>query len=255
MERLVVGLGATKISENAVMSSSTDAAFAEFAAHESGDTLPFYEIEGQVLALWDQLNELKLEQALLEAQNTLSGEEPDSYGETNAQLEEAERECLEARAAYMLRQSVVEGVLIADPILNAVHSGANATATERALHPLVDRRDALGIAHTNLSPNLESILKQTMEAEADSVRTMDENRALTATLLSLTRKIQAQRDKAISDARLSAQLDQVRADTAIARKRWRIMKSVVAAVVAGSGVDWARDKTLRELALDEDEVD
>ena len=125
----------------------------------------------------------------------------------------------------------------------------------RALHPLVDRRDALGIAHTNLSPNLESILKQTMEAEADSVRTMDENRALTATLLSLTRKIRAQRDKAISDARLSVQLDQVRADTAIARKRWRIMKSVVAAVVAGSGVDWARDKTLRELALDEDGVD
>ena len=31
----------------------------------------------------------------------------------------------------MLRQSVVEDVLIADPILNAVHSGANATATER----------------------------------------------------------------------------------------------------------------------------
>ena len=126
----------------------------------------------------------------------------------------------------------------------------------RALHPLVDRRDALGIAHTNLSPNLELILKQTIEAEADHVRIMDENRALTGTLLSLTRKIQAQRDKAISDARLNAQLDQVRADTKIARKRWRIMKSVVAAVVAGSGVDWARDKTLRELALDdEDEVD
>lgn len=126
----------------------------------------------------------------------------------------------------------------------------------RALHPLVDRRDALGIAHTNLSPNLELILKQTIEAEADNVRMMDENRALTGTLLSLTRKIEAQRDKAISDARLNAQLDQVRADTEIARKRWRIMKSVVAAVVAGSGVDWARDKTLRELALDdEDEVD
>lgn len=73
MEGLAVDIGTTEISENAVMSSSTDAAFAEFAAHESGDTLPFYKIEGQVLALWDQLNELKLEQALLEAQNTLSG--------------------------------------------------------------------------------------------------------------------------------------------------------------------------------------
>ena len=48
-----------------------------------------------------------------------------------ADLEKVEKECLEARAGYLLRQSVLEDVLIADPILKAVHSGANATATER----------------------------------------------------------------------------------------------------------------------------
>lgn len=53
------------------MSSSTDAAFASFAAQKSGDALPFYEIEGQILELWDQLNELRLEKALLEAQGTV----------------------------------------------------------------------------------------------------------------------------------------------------------------------------------------
>ena len=52
-------------------SSSVDAAFADFAAYKSGDALPFYEIEGQVLELWDHLNELRLEKALLEAQNTV----------------------------------------------------------------------------------------------------------------------------------------------------------------------------------------
>ena len=52
------------------MSSSTDAAFAELAAHKTGDAIPFYEIEGQILELWDQLNELILEKALLETQNT-----------------------------------------------------------------------------------------------------------------------------------------------------------------------------------------
>ena len=74
MEGLIDGLGATKISENVAMSSagSTETALAGLAAHESGDTLPFYEIEGQVLALWDQLNELKLEQALLQASLTSS---------------------------------------------------------------------------------------------------------------------------------------------------------------------------------------
>lgn len=50
------------------MSSSTDAAFADLARYKSGDALPFYELEGQILELWDQLNELRLEKALLESQ-------------------------------------------------------------------------------------------------------------------------------------------------------------------------------------------
>ena len=69
MEAVIDGLRATEISGNVAMSSAGNAetAFAGLAAHESGDTVPFYEVEGQVLALWDQLNELKLEQALLQA--------------------------------------------------------------------------------------------------------------------------------------------------------------------------------------------
>lgn len=43
----------------------------------------------------------------------------------------AEKECLEARATYSLKQSVVEDVLIVDPVLKAVHSGLKATPTER----------------------------------------------------------------------------------------------------------------------------
>ena len=51
------------------MSSSTDAAFAELAAHKPGDAIPFYKLEGQILELWDRLNELRLERAILEAQS------------------------------------------------------------------------------------------------------------------------------------------------------------------------------------------
>lgn len=39
---------------------------------------------------------------------------------------------LEARAKYMLRNQVVEEVMIANPILKAVHSGRDATAVERS---------------------------------------------------------------------------------------------------------------------------
>ena len=166
----------------------------------------------------------------------------------------------------MLRQSVVEDVLIADPILKAIHSGANATPTERfvtcswfysgantfirALHPLIDRRDALSIAHTNMASSLQSLLQRMSAAEIEILRTMEQNRALTTELLELSNKMQAQRNEAMADPRLSMQVEQARADMSIAKKRWRIMKSVVAAVIAGSGVDWAHSDTLRDLVLD-----
>ena len=59
------------------------------------------------------------------AQQSLTDEE------LGVQVKIAEKECLEARATYSLKQSVVEDVLIVDPVLKAVHSGLNATATER----------------------------------------------------------------------------------------------------------------------------
>lgn len=86
----------------------------------------------------------------------------------------------------------------------------------------------------------------------DNMRAMEKNRDLTTTVLALAKKVQARRDEVIEDARFNAQLDGLRDDVAIARQRWRIMKSVVVAVIAGSGVDWAGDDTLRDLVLDEE---
>ena len=47
------------------------------------------------------------------------------------QLKRAEREYLESRSAYLLKRSILESILVTDPILKAVHSGANATPAER----------------------------------------------------------------------------------------------------------------------------
>ena len=63
---------------------------------------------------------------------------PPTDEEVNSQVKIAEKECLEARATYSLKQSVVEDVLIVDPVLKAVHSGLKATPTERyAISPEV----------------------------------------------------------------------------------------------------------------------
>jgi len=41
-------------------------AYSAFATDEQSDALPFYEAEGQLLALWDRLQEQNLEKAILE---------------------------------------------------------------------------------------------------------------------------------------------------------------------------------------------
>lgn len=46
-------------------------------------------------------------------------------------IKKAQQELLEAKAAYQVRTNVIENVLIANPILNAVHAGKNASVVEK----------------------------------------------------------------------------------------------------------------------------
>lgn len=127
-----------------------------------------------------------------------------------------------------------------------------ADAWLRALHPLIDRRDALGMAHTKLCSSLQSVLRDTVSTEADNIRTLEKNRATAATLVDLIQTSEGLQANAMKDPTLGAQMNRLKGDTATARKRWRIMKGVVGAIIAGSGIDWARDDSLRDLVLDEE---
>jgi len=120
---------------------------------------------------------------------------------------------------------------------------------------LIDRRDTLGIAHTNLSSTMQSLVKETVMLEADNIRTMTRNRALVTTLLDLNENGQDLRNQVLQDSGARAQLDRLEGETATAKNRWRIMKSVVGAILVGSGMDWARDDSLRDLVLADEHED
>ena len=79
------------------------------------------------------------------------------------------------------------------------------------------------------------------------------NRDLASSLNTIAREVETHRKIIVATSSLNGQLDEAEEDSAEARKRWRIMKSVVAAIIAGSGIDWARDDSLRELVLDEED--
>lgn len=82
---------------------------------------------------------------------------------------------------------------------------------------------------------------------------LEKNRNLAASLVDLTEQIKAQRIAAIKDSDLIDQAEQSKLDHETAKKLWRTMKSVVAAIIAGSGIDWARNSDLKRLVLDEEE--
>lgn len=46
-------------------------------------------------------------------------------------IKNAQHEVLKAKAAYQVRSNIVEGVLVANPILKAVHGGNNTSVAEQ----------------------------------------------------------------------------------------------------------------------------
>ena len=73
---------------------------------------------------------------------------------------------------------------------------------------------------------------------AETIRAMDENPALTVALFPLTNNIQTQWDMwehFSKEARSGAQLYELWNDAATARERYMMMKTIVAAVVDGTG--------------------
>jgi len=46
-------------------------------------------------------------------------------------IKTAQHELLQAKALYQVRNNIVENVLVANPILKAVHAGDNATVVEQ----------------------------------------------------------------------------------------------------------------------------
>ncbi|KAK8045505.1 hypothetical protein PG993_005529 [Apiospora rasikravindrae] len=216
--------------------------------HESSKLL-LSDQEKRVLELYDQLQQLQLEIALINAHNShVPGQqEPQS-------LETAQEDLLETRARYVLRNDVAESVLSVKPVLQAVHAGSRASPIERDLLPVVQERDAASTTLAQQSSELRTTLDDLTETEAKVLRLSRENADLASQVLELAAQEKRQRDEAlISDPAHREEIARLEAEVRTSHRRWRVMKGTASAIVAGSGVDWAQDEGLRKLVLDEDE--
>jgi hypothetical protein len=238
------------------------------------DALRLNEREEMILKLWDQEEEVRLEISLLKAQSqgvyTVQSQHVDSNfnnatihsdedvselaeDELQSQMANAERELLEARTKYSLRKKIIQNVLIADPVLKAVHAGSSATELETRLLPMINERDVITMVHNDLAKKLYTTNSKLATLERENAAANDRNKDLAQEVLTLANDLKAEKVEEVQDARMRAQLQKLDEEIRKTRREWRVMKSLAASVVAGSGVDWAKNPHLLELVMDEED--
>ncbi|KAI9738931.1 MAG: hypothetical protein M1818_005245 [Claussenomyces sp. TS43310] len=214
--------------------------------------LQLAESERLLLSLHDRLEEVKLDMSLLKALETVTIEHPEDV--TEAHVRAAQEEMLQAKALYSLRNNIVGSVLVANPILKAVHARGNATLIERDLEPIIQARDEASVSLADLSWKVLSTTEKLTRVETEHMLTARENAELAKKMLSLAQEADTPKE-AITDPSIRQQLDSLEESLRASKQRWRIMKGTTSGIVAGSGVDWTRDATLRELVLDHEDDD
>ncbi|KAI5788412.1 centromere protein H (CENP-H)-domain-containing protein [Geopyxis carbonaria] len=198
------------------------------------------EKEQQLLALYDKLRRVSLERRILEAAVSA---ESGGLDETSLSMKELEKELVEASANRQLKETVIDATLITHPILRAIH-GPTASAKERGLLPLIQRRDTLSLTHANISHLLTEALKNLSEAEVKYCQLQEQNKVLASRLLELSRQQQEELKKQQGPGYEVAERDLKEA-----KKKWNMVKEVLQAIIVSSGVDWSRDEKLRTLVL------
>jgi hypothetical protein len=230
----------------------------------------------EILSLIRQSEEARLEMALLNAHqqhqvlrpadtaNLSSSSSSSSEEALRQQLPVAEREALEARARYVLRSSIITNALIAHPILRAVHvppadddddtAAAAPPPLERTvLLDAVHARDLVAMAHSDAAARLAREEERARTAEGSVVRANQTNARLARRVVDAAEAVRDERTDDVLDPDLRTALERLDDDIARQRREWRVMKSLVAALVVASGADWPADPHLVELVLDDED--
>ena len=76
---------------------------------------------------------------------------------------------------------------------------------------------------------------------------------LAAEVLQLAAEAGKNKAQPITDPAQAAEIAELEARLKASRQRYRVAKGTASAIVAGSGVDWARDDDLRSIVLDAEE--
>ncbi|KND95281.1 hypothetical protein TOPH_00235 [Tolypocladium ophioglossoides CBS 100239] len=204
--------------------------------------LPLSSDEQRVLDLYDTLQQLRLEIAIINAQTSHQSARTQGSDEVT---EKTQKDLLDARARFRLRHDAVEAVMMANPILKAVHNGTDASPVER--HAMILKPP---VSVAKQASGMGTLRSDLTEVQAETTRVSRNNVELTAVLFDLAEKVKQKKAGRLDSPRTQNEVARLEGEVKASRQRWRVMKGVASGVVSGSGVDWARDDELRDIVLD-----
>ncbi|KAK7426166.1 hypothetical protein QQZ08_007332 [Neonectria magnoliae] len=228
------------------MEESVDQPMVNSLDHESH--LPLSEDEEKALALYDRLQELRLEIAIINGQRSHQTDKPQTF--TQEEARKAQADLLDSRAKYVLRNDVIEAVMMANPVLKAVHNGTDASSVDRDLLPYVERRDDAAISVAKQATASDKQRAELTAVQSETLRVSRQNVESTAELLKLAEEAKKKKTGLNDNPEVRQEQETLEAKVKESKQRWRVMKGVAIGVVVGSGVDWAQDDELRETILD-----
>ncbi|KAF2799565.1 hypothetical protein K505DRAFT_370878 [Melanomma pulvis-pyrius CBS 109.77] len=229
--------------------------FSDLLQTNHSDAFAFSDTEKLALQLYDQLRELELQRSLLEAQEAAHVPDVSALSDDvlQAQLMVAQRESMEAKAKYELRNRISYNVLVMDPVLKAVHGGEQTDYAEKRILPLISENDVVSMLHGSLAAKLASMTHALSDAERGNMAANARNSDLSRTLLVLAEEMKAQSPDDIENPRLRDQVKFVEKEVKELRRKAKILKGLVSGTIVGSGINWAADEVLCELVMDDEE--
>ncbi|KAK4449375.1 centromere protein H (CENP-H)-domain-containing protein [Podospora aff. communis PSN243] len=214
----------------------------------SSSTPIFSPPEMRALELYDRLRELQLQLALLRArQEHVPGS---SLEGGSSQRGDLQPQLLAAKAAFSLRNAVIDNVVIVEPTLRAVHNATHASPVERDLLPHIQRRELANIEEAKHHRAVQEVTKSLDELELEGCRASHRNGALAAELLQLAENNRSPVTEASYGGKFAGEITTLEQEIKMSRKKWKLMKGAASGIVGGSGIDWVRDERLRGIVLD-----
>lgn len=121
---------------------------------------------------------------------------------------------------------------------------------QSALLPISQNRDAAVARTTKTCAELQTVRSRLAELEVQVLCVSHQNAKLASEALQLAGRMTDQTPEKGGNTKSQSELTTLESQVKVSQYRWKVMKGVTSAIVAGSGVDWAREERFKELVLD-----